>query len=67
LVPKRKAFCCGIWRVILRLIVSARATRNQLVDLPFDEQLKERRVKFDIVETGRGPRAVNIQPIDLSR
>jgi cold shock CspA family protein len=30
--------------------------------LAFDEQLLERRVKFDIYQSGKGLRAVNVQP-----
>jgi cold shock CspA family protein len=33
-------------------------------DLPFDERLQERRVKFDVVTTAKGPRAKNIQPAE---
>jgi CspA family cold shock protein len=38
--------------------------RNDLVGLEFDQQLVERRVTFNIVESGRGPRAANIQPAE---
>jgi cold shock CspA family protein len=31
-------------------------------DLPFDEALEQRRVRLDIVETPKGPKASNIQP-----
>ena len=33
-------------------------------DLPFDELLTERRVLFDIVESGKGPRAANVRPAE---
>jgi len=31
-------------------------------DLSFDRQLKERRVRFDTIETAKGPRAVSVRP-----
>jgi cold shock CspA family protein len=34
---------------------------SDLVELEFDERLQEQRVKFDIVSTGKGPRARNVQ------
>ena len=34
---------------------------RDLVGLEFDEQLMARRVRFDLVGTDRGPRAVNVQ------
>lgn len=33
-------------------------------NLSFDEQLRELRVEFNIVETERGPRAVEVRPAD---
>jgi CspA family cold shock protein len=33
---------------------------NELVDLEFNEQLKERRVQFEIRQTPKGPRAYNV-------
>jgi len=30
--------------------------------LTFDESLQERRVAFDIIGTGKGPRAANVRP-----
>ena len=30
-------------------------------DLPFDEALQERRVRFDILGTGKGPQAINVR------
>ena len=35
---------------------------SDLSGLEFDEQLRERRVVFDILDTDRGPKAVNIRP-----
>jgi cold shock CspA family protein len=37
---------------------------KDLIDLEFDATLNERRVKFDVVNTGRGLRAKNIQPAE---
>ncbi len=34
---------------------------NDLVELPFDEQLHERRVEFDVIGTAKGDRAVNVR------
>jgi cold shock CspA family protein len=34
---------------------------KDLVGMPFDGTLYERRVKFDVIETDKGPRAKNIQ------
>jgi cold shock CspA family protein len=31
-------------------------------DLPFDETLDQRRVRFDVVGTAKGPRARNVRP-----
>jgi cold shock CspA family protein len=33
-------------------------------DLPFDEALEQRRVRFDIVSTGKGPRAANVRTVE---
>lgn len=33
-------------------------------DLPFDEQLIERRVTFDVRQTEKGPRAGDVRPMD---
>jgi CspA family cold shock protein len=32
--------------------------------LEFNDQLRERRVRFQVVESDRGPRAKNIRPVD---
>lgn len=32
--------------------------------LEFDEQLTERRVQFELADTPKGPRAVNVRPQD---
>lgn len=37
---------------------------RDLVGLEFNDRLRELRVKFDFVETERGPRAKNIQRAD---
>jgi CspA family cold shock protein len=37
---------------------------KDVIGLDFDETLKERRVSFDVVDTGRGPRAANVQALD---
>jgi cold shock CspA family protein len=37
---------------------------RDLVGLPFDEQLQERRVRFVEIQTDRGARAREIQPAD---
>jgi cold shock CspA family protein len=34
---------------------------SDLIDLEFNEQLIERRVRFDITSTAKGPRARNVQ------
>ena len=34
---------------------------SDLVELPFDATLHERRVRFDVTETAKGLRATNIQ------
>lgn len=34
---------------------------HDLVGLDFDETLRERRVRYDIVTTSKGPRAANVQ------
>jgi cold shock protein len=31
--------------------------------LPFDEQLRERRVQFEMINSDRGPRAENVRPV----
>jgi cold shock CspA family protein len=36
--------------------------RDLAEDLPFDETLQERRVKFDVLTTSRGPRAQDVRP-----
>ena len=37
---------------------------KQLADeLPFDEKLQERRVRFDVENSPKGPRAVNVRPV----
>ena len=37
---------------------------NDLVGLEWDQQLLERRVKFSVLSTAKGPRAVNVRPAD---
>jgi cold shock CspA family protein len=34
---------------------------TELVDLPFDETLQERRVRFNIIGTSKGPKAVAVR------
>jgi CspA family cold shock protein len=34
---------------------------RDLIDLEFDEQLRERRVRFNIISTDKGQRAKNVQ------
>jgi cold shock CspA family protein len=36
--------------------------RDLVPELPFDETLQERRVRFEIIGTERGPRAKNVKP-----
>lgn len=35
---------------------------SDLDGLAFDETLQQRRVQFDIIGTGKGPRAANVRP-----
>jgi len=37
---------------------------KDLVDMDFDATLQERRVKFEIVNGDRGPRAKAVQPVE---
>jgi cold shock CspA family protein len=34
---------------------------SELIELPFDETLRERRVRFNIIGTGKGPKAAGVR------